>query len=71
MTKQLFIDKLLRPLCKAIDDNIAFLLPVFNEDEDVVTVIVGYKNNTILRVNVECDNLKGIVCDVIKHIQKG
>lgn len=69
MEKYKFIDEYLQPMCKAIDSNIAFLLPVFDNDgEDVETVIIGYKNDTILRVNVECDSLKGIVCDVIKHI---
>lgn len=70
MSKWLFIDKLLQPLCKVIDDDIAFLLPVFDNDgEDVKTVIIGYKNSTVLRVNVECDSLSAIVKDVIKAIE--
>ncbi len=69
MSKWLFIDKLLQPLCKVIDNDIAFLLPVLDEEnKDVVTVNIGYKNNRIVRVNIMGDSLKAIVCDVIKHI---
>lgn len=69
MSKWLFIDKLLQPLCKAIDNDIAFLLPVFDEEnKEVVTVNIGYKNNRIIRVDIIGDSLKAIVCDVIKHI---
>lgn len=71
MSKWLFIDKLLQPLCKVIDNDIAFLLPVLDEEnKEVVTVNIGYKNNRIVRVNIIGDSLKAIVCDVIKHIWK-
>ena len=67
--KYKFIDEYLQPMCKAIDNDIAFLLPVLGgRDNDVVTVNVGYKNNRIVRVNIMGDSLKAIVCDVIKHI---
>lgn len=70
MSKWKFITKLLFPLCKAIDKNIEFLLPILNEkNRDVVKVNIGYKGNRVLEVNVECDSLSAIAKDVIKAIE--
>lgn len=72
MKKYNFINKLLQPLCKAIDKNIAFLLPVPSEKTgDIVMVNVGYKDNRVIKVNVACDSLSAIVKDVIKAIEWG
>lgn len=69
MSKWKFITKLLEPLCKAIDKNIVFLLPIQNEkNRDIVKVNVGYKDNSVIEVNVECDSLSAIVKDVISKI---
>lgn len=55
LKKWKFIDRLLQPLCKAIDKDIAFILPVPSEKtEDILKVNIGYKNNTVVCVNVEC-----------------
>ena len=69
MEKWKFVDELLRPLCKAIDDDIAFLSPVNGKNnDDVVAVNIGYKNDRIVKVNVECDSLSAIVKDVLDKI---
>lgn len=57
MKKWNFINKLMQPMCRAIDKDIAFLLPVPSEKTgDIVKVHIGYKNNTVVCVNVECKN---------------
>lgn len=70
MKKWNFINKLLQPMCKAIDRDIAFLLPVPAEKTcDIVKVNIGYKNNYVKSVNVECDSLLGIARDVLNAMQ--
>ncbi len=71
MKKYNFICKLLQPLCKAIDKDIEFLLPVPDEVDksDVAYVNIGYNNNFVKRVCVKCDSLAAIVKDVIKAIE--
>lgn len=70
MKKWNFINKLLQPMCKAIDKDIAFLLPVPSEKTcDIVKVNIGYKNNYVKSVNVECDSLLGIARDVLNAMQ--
>ena len=58
MKKWNFINKLLQPMCKAIDRDIAFLLPVPAE-----------KTCDIVKVNIGCDSLLGIAKDVLNAMQ--
>lgn len=84
MKKWKLIDRLLQPLCKAIDKDIAFILPVPSEKTgDIVKVNIGYKNNTVVCVNVECkkslDITKAVLnamdsvmkeCQIMKKLEK-
>lgn len=69
MSKWAFIDRYLQPLVRAINSNIAFLLPVPDEKTgEITTVNIGYKNNKVVRVDIEFDNLKAIVTKVIENV---
>lgn len=69
MEKWRFVDELLQPLCRVIDNDIAFLLPVLDEETgEITTVNIGYKNNKVVRVDIEFDNLKAIVTKVIENV---
>lgn len=52
MSKWAFIDRYLQPLAKAINSDVAFLLPVPDEKTgEITTVNIGYKNDRVVRVN--------------------
>ncbi len=69
MSKWAFIDRYLQPLAKAINSDVAFLLPVPDEKTgEITTVNIGYKNDRVVRVAIEFDNLKTIVTKVIENV---
>ena len=69
MSKLAFIDRYLQPLAKAINSDVAFLLPVPDEKTgEITTVNIGYKNDRVVRVAIEFDNLKTIVTKVIENV---
>ena len=71
MSKWAFIDRYLQPLAKAINSDVAFLLPVPDEKTgEITTVNIGYKNDRVVRVAIEFDNLKTIVTKVIENVQE-
>ena len=63
-----FIDEILRPFCKLLDENIAFLLPVMNSDNKVFAVNIGYKDNNVETLNIDDDSLMTIAKEVINYI---
>lgn len=69
MSKWAFIDRYLQPLAKAINSDVAFILPVPDEKTgEITTVNIGYKNDKVVRVGIEFDNLKTIVTKVIENV---
>lgn len=69
MSKWAFIDRYLQPLAKAINSDVAFILPVPDEKTgEITTVNIVYKNDKVVRVAIEFDNLKTIVTKVIENV---
>lgn len=63
-----FVDMQLQALCKAIDDEIAFVLPVTYKNKK--QVVICYKNHSVLRLKIKTNNFLNMTIFVLKEVVK-
>ena len=63
-----FVDMQLQDLCKAIDEEIAFVLPVTYKNKK--QVVICYKNHSVLRLKIKTNNFLNMTIFVLKEVVK-